>query len=70
MHDKSPFPDIVTRHKDMLYRICCAYTNDSHERKDLYQEVLVHVWRGLDSFRQEAELKTWLYRIAVNTCLT
>ena len=70
MRDEKLFSEIVVRHKDMLFRICCAYTKDPDERKDLYQEALVHVWAGLDSFRNDAELKTWLYRIAVNTCLT
>jgi len=68
--DDERFTAIVAQHKDMLYRICCAYTQDPDARNDLFQEVLIRLWSGADSFRREARLTTWLYRVAVNACLT
>ncbi len=63
------FAAAVERHRDALYRVCCAYVRDEADRQDVYQEVLVHIWRSLDTFRGQSNLGTWLYRVAVNTCL-
>lgn len=46
------------------------YANDTEERKDLYQEVLLQAWKAWPSFRGEAKFSTWLYRICLNTILT
>lgn len=63
------YKDLITAQKDGLFRICCSYVSDSDERKDVFQEVLIHIWDGLKSFRGESQLSTWAYRVAVNTCL-
>lgn len=70
MRNDDFFRPLVAQYKDMVYRICCAYTRDPDARHDLYQEVLIHIWKGSDSFRNEAHITTWLYRITVNACLT
>ena len=59
----------MERHRDALYRVCCAYVRDESDRQDIYQEVLIHLWKSLDGFRGESNLGTWMYRVAVNTCL-
>lgn len=61
--------DIVTIHQAGLHRLCLGYVYDQEEAKDLVQEVFVKVWKHLPDFRGEAVLRTWVYRIAVNTCL-
>jgi len=63
------FTAAVEQHRDALYRVCCAYVLDEADRQDIYQEALVHVWKSLDTFRGQSNLGTWIYRIAVNTCL-
>ena len=63
------FVSAVERHRDALYRVCCAYVRDEADRQDIYQEVLIHIWKSLDTFRGQSNLGTWMYRIAVNTCL-
>jgi len=63
------FAAVVEQHRDALYRVCCAYVLDEADRQDIYQEALVHVWKSLDTFRGESNLGTWIYRVAVNTCL-
>jgi len=42
---------------------------DEADRQDIFQEVLLHIWKSLDTFRGQSNLGTWLYRVAVNTCL-
>jgi len=60
---------IVATHQQGLHRLCLGYVYDPEEARDLVQEVLIKVWTHLPDFRGEANLKTWVYRIAVNTCL-
>lgn len=70
MPDKEKFfEQIVRENRDKLYRICRACLSDPNDAKDLYQEVLVKVWLHLHTFRGEAKLSTWLYRIALNTAI-
>jgi RNA polymerase sigma-70 factor (ECF subfamily) len=64
------FSDIVQQHHGSIYRICLAYLYDRSHADDLYQEILVQVWKSLDSYKGTAQLGTWIYRIAVNTAIT
>lgn len=62
------FREVVATHRDRIYRLCFGYVKDHDERQDIYQEVLIHVWEGLEKFDGRAQIGTWIYRIAVNTC--
>lgn len=63
------FAATIERSRDALYRVCCAYVRDEADRQDIYQEVLIHIWKSLDAFRGQSNLSTWVYRVAINTCL-
>ncbi|MBN2133130.1 MAG: RNA polymerase sigma factor [Sedimentisphaerales bacterium] len=63
------FKAVIEANRDRIYRVCCCYVHDDHERQDVCQEVMVHVWRNLSDFRGRSRLSTWIYRITVNTCL-
>ncbi len=63
------FIRILDENKDRIYRLCMGYLIDKQDVDDLFQDVMVNIWRGLDSFRGEAKVSTWIYRIAVNTSL-
>jgi RNA polymerase sigma-70 factor (ECF subfamily) len=63
------FIDILNENKDRIYRLCLGYLIDKQDVDDLFQDVMVNIWRGLDSFRGDAKTSTWVYRIAVNTSL-
>jgi RNA polymerase sigma-70 factor (ECF subfamily) len=63
------FTKIYNQYKDKVYRICLGYTNNEDEAKDILQETFINVWQNLDSFRNEANIGTWIYRIASNKCL-
>ena len=70
MKDKEKFfENILEENIDKIYRICCYYISDNDDRKDLYQEALVNIWKGLDKFRGDAAVSTWIFRITVNTAL-
>lgn len=64
------FSTIINAHKDKLYRICYGYCSNQADVQDVYQEVLIKIWKYLPNFKGDSKITTWLYRIAVNTCLT
>lgn len=63
------FANLIEENKDRIFRICCYYLAAEEERKDLYQEALLNMWKGFKSFRGEALFSTWAFRITVNTAL-
>lgn len=63
------FNILVREQKKNIYTVCFMFSNDQDEVADLFQEVLLNLWQGMDSFRHEAQPRTWVYRIALNTCL-
>lgn len=64
------FVALVADNHDRLYRICRAYLpHDPAAAQDLYQDMLVQLWTHLPSYRAQAQLSTWVYRVAVNTAL-
>lgn len=64
------FRKIVAEQQERVWNICRHYARSADDTNDLQQEVMINVWRNLDSFRAESALSTWIYRIAVNTCLS
>lgn len=64
------FLEITDSYKGVIARVCSVYSSPSSPFADLYQEVMVNLWTGLESFRGEARVSTWIYRIAINTCIT
>lgn len=64
------FKQVVEQNKGRILRICKFYAPSAEDSDDMYQEVLINVWKSLDKFKGDSEIGTWIYRIAVNTSLT
>ena len=64
------FKQIVRENGTRINSICSYYSKNAEDRKDMYQEILVNIWKSLDKFRGDSAISTWIYRIAVNTSLT
>ena len=64
------FKQIFEANSKKIYHLCYGYTGDDDAANDLLQETFLKVWQNLDKFRNQAMISTWIYRIAVNTCLT
>ena len=67
---ENEFTDIVKRYKNTIYTVCYLFSKDNDEVNDLFQETLVNLWRGFGSFQGKCDLKTWIWRVSLNTCLT
>lgn len=68
--DESRFNHLISNHSGIINRICYSYAENSDDFNDLRQDVLVNLWRGLDSFRGDSSVVTWIYRVALNTCVS
>lgn len=64
------FQEIFDQNHRKVFHLCYGYTGDHDAANDLMQETFIKVWQNLDKFRQQSQLSTWIYRIAVNTCLS
>ncbi len=64
------FREIVERYKKKIYYLSLDLTGNHHDAEDLSQEVFIKAYRSLKNFRGEAKFNSWLYRIAVNTCIS
>lgn len=60
----------IHEHQRSLYKVCHVYCDRDEDVQDLFQDILLNVWKSRKSYRREAKLSTWLYRIAINTALT
>ncbi|QZT35601.1 RNA polymerase sigma factor [Halosquirtibacter xylanolyticus] len=67
---KQEFLDKISEHQKIIHKVCSVYCVDSEARKDLFQEILVQLWRAYPSFKGEAKFSTWMYRVAFNTAIT
>lgn len=53
----------------MIHKVCRVYSTP-FDYEDLYQEILISIWRSLKNFKSESMLSTWIYKVVLNTCLT
>ena len=67
--DTSAFQELVERHKKKVYYLAYDITGDHHEAEDVSQEVFVKVFRSLNTFRRDAKMSSWLYKITVNASI-
>ncbi|MCC8175230.1 MAG: sigma-70 family RNA polymerase sigma factor [Bacteroidales bacterium] len=67
---ESRFLRLIEDNRRLVSKVCFMYAVDSAHFDDLYQETMLNLWRGLDTFRGDSAPSTWIYRMAINTCLT
>ena len=64
------FTSIVKEHKSTIYTVCYMFSKDADEVNDLFQGILLNMWKGFDGFQGRSNIKTWIYKVALNTCIT
>ena len=64
------FVGLVQEHRSLLYKVCRLYCFSEADRQDLFQEMIIQLWRSYPHFRGESKFSTWLYRIALNTAIS
>jgi len=64
------FLSIIEKHKGLLHKVSRMYMDEPEDREDLFQEIVLQLWKSYGTFRGESQVSTWMYRVAVNTALT
>ena len=64
------FAKTIREHKSTIYTVCYMFSKDDDEVNDLFQEVLINLWKGYESFGHRSDIRTWIYRVALNTCIS
>lgn len=64
------FERLVMEHKSTIYSVCYMFTETKLEADDLFQEVLISLWQGKDYYRGDSSLRSWVYRVSMNTCIS
>jgi len=67
--ERGQFLELIDKHQGILHRICSAYTHTEEDRRDLFQDMLLQLWRSFATFRGQSSFTTWAYRVALNTAL-
>ena len=64
------FTKVVREHKSTIYTVCYMFSKDEDEVADLFQEILINIWKGFENFRGDSSMRTWIWRISFNTCVS
>ena len=64
------FSQMVKQHKSTIYTVCYMFSKDEDEVNDLFQDTLVNLWKGFAGFRHQSDIRTWIYRVSLNTCIS
>ena len=64
------FIKLVKQYERVIYKVCTFYMSETSPLEDLYQEIVLNLWKAYPNFRNESQTSTWLYRIALNTCIS
>jgi RNA polymerase sigma-70 factor (ECF subfamily) len=68
--EEKKFIDLINQHQGLIHKVCLMYEHDRDVRNDLFQEIVLQLWKSFPSFRGEAKITTWMYRIALNTAIS
>lgn len=64
------FINLLNQNRGILYKICRMYCKEAADRQDLFQEIVLQLWKAYPSFKQQSNVSTWMYRIGMNTAIS
>jgi RNA polymerase sigma-70 factor (ECF subfamily) len=67
--DQKLFLSLVKTYERMLLKVCWAYTCTSHDRDDLFQEIVIRLWSAFGNYDRSRPFSTWMYRVALNVAI-
>lgn len=68
--DEKEFERMVHTHKSTIYTVCYMFSKDQDEVNDLFQEVLINLWLSFGTFEGRSDIRTWIYRVSLNVCVS
>ena len=70
METERKFAQMIREQKSTVYLVCYMFSKDRDEVDDLVQEVLINLWKGFARFEGRSDIRTWVYRVSLNTCIS
>ena len=67
---ESKFAQTIKQNKSTIYTVCYMFSKDADEVNDLFQEAVINLWRGFEGYKGKSDVKTWIYRVTLNTCIS
>ena len=67
---KVSFIRVIDSNQGIIRSLCRAYYPSYEDQKDAFQDIVLQLWKSFDSFRGEAKISTWIYKVSLNTILT
>lgn len=67
---KKDFEEMVRKYKSMVYTVCYMFSKDNDEVNDMFQESLLNLWKGFETFKGKSDLRTWIWKVSLNTCIS
>lgn len=64
------FLELVDKNKKLIYKVSHMYCDDTIDKKDLFQEIVVNLWKAYPNFKGISKVSTWIYRISINTAVS
>jgi RNA polymerase sigma-70 factor (ECF subfamily) len=64
------FEELIRTYNALLWKVCRIYAYTEADQQDLFQEIIIQVWKAFPNFKGDAKISTWLYRIAINTAIS
>lgn len=70
MGDHESFVKLIQEYEGLIYKVSSLYTSNRETTQDLYQEIVLQLWKSLSSFKGGSKISTWIYRVSLNTAIT
>jgi len=67
---ETEFLNMLREYNRIVYKVISFYKDENNTLDDLYQDVVLNLWKAFPNFREESQVSTWIYRIALNTCVS
>jgi RNA polymerase sigma-70 factor (ECF subfamily) len=64
------FSELIEKNQGIIHKVCRIYTTNEEDSQDLFQEILLQLWKSYKSFKGNSKFTTWMYRVALNTAIT
>ncbi|MDV4102570.1 RNA polymerase subunit sigma-70 [Elizabethkingia anophelis] len=64
------FLEKIEKHKGMIFKISKMYLENQEDREDMFQEIILQLWKSYQAFEGKSQFSTWLYRVSLNTAIT
>ena len=64
------FEKYIRQHELIIHKVCNIYASTSADKEDLFQEIIIQLWKAFPKFKGDAKFSTWMYRVALNTAIS